>query len=362
MSTALCRSTHLPTAELPSAAELVAAALKVLRSNPDVLPCNRLAVSTNVFVPMRIKPGSLSRLFSPQGKPARCTDGGEETRVVLAGSAKRARFMESVPPESVQSCAVSTCALVTASTASAATVSHPQQKPSLLQIVHLQGQVHEEAGASEGAPGLTANDGAGSGDVKDMDCHSWLERVAPGEDASACVADDGACEHAHSMNSLGNVQYECSVPQSQSAGCPSAAVGERLVHQMSQHGQACAPTLRRTNSCTETVSNVGRGLKDALLSLNGKGEMQCVDIGAGAVTHPGAHRAKHTDPTSDHQESIDIAEQRRMYYLIQMQARHRRQGKYVSPDPVARRASQSGTRHAKPAGKQTSILSLLNKK
>lgn len=351
-------------AKLPSAAELVAAALKVLRSRSDVLPCNRLAVSTNVFVPMITKTGSLSWLFSPQGKSKLSQDGREERRAVLAGSARRARLMDSEAPVETHSCEVSLPAMVpnSASTASAANASHTQHQPSVLQLEHLQGQVHGEAGASERALGPTSNGVTGSGDGVAMDCHLWLAHAALGKDYSTCVMDAGACEHAHSMNSQGNVQHEWSVSHSQSAGCPSAEAGQTVVHQRSQPGQTCAPAFGKTLSCADTAINVGRGLDDALLSPNGEREMHSVDRRGAAVAHAGAHTAKSTEPTSDHQEGIDVAEQRRIYHLIQMQSRHRRQGKYVSHGPVPRRAPLSGTQHGKPAGKQTSILSLLNKK
>lgn len=74
----LCRSVQLHSSEVPSASELFDVAMGILRSLPELMPCNRLAISTNTFQPL---PGSdgglLDQMFSaprqkpkPKGKPA----------------------------------------------------------------------------------------------------------------------------------------------------------------------------------------------------------------------------------------------------------------------------------------------------
>jgi hypothetical protein len=50
----VCRSTQLPSlgAKVPAASVLVATALQLLQRSGGVLPCNRIAVSTNDFLPL----------------------------------------------------------------------------------------------------------------------------------------------------------------------------------------------------------------------------------------------------------------------------------------------------------------------
>ena len=73
-----CRSVQLQTSEVPSASELFDTGMGILRSIPDLLPCNRIAISTNTFQPL---PGSgggaLDQMFSaPRQKPKPKAAGG----------------------------------------------------------------------------------------------------------------------------------------------------------------------------------------------------------------------------------------------------------------------------------------------
>jgi hypothetical protein len=67
----VCRSVQLRSSEVPSASVLFDVALGMLRSIPELMPCNRIAISTNSFQPL---PGSdgglLDQMFAaPRLKP-----------------------------------------------------------------------------------------------------------------------------------------------------------------------------------------------------------------------------------------------------------------------------------------------------
>lgn len=91
-----CRSVLLPSTGLPSAGELVATALKVLKRSPNVMPCNRVAVSTNVFIPIVTKSGSLTSMFSLKEKRLPSKTSEDRSLLPLPCGAKRARSVDSI--------------------------------------------------------------------------------------------------------------------------------------------------------------------------------------------------------------------------------------------------------------------------
>ena len=79
--------------------------------------------------------------------------------------------------------------------------------------------------------------------------------------------------------------------------------------------------------------------------------------------HPGGTAGRMIDSCHDVPDDIDVAEQRRIYHLIKMEARdHKQSGQSPSTSVVRSAVKRIVQSDHRTAGTQASILSLLSKK
>lgn len=356
------------TSELPRAAELVVAALNVLKSNPDVLPCNRLAVSTNVFVNMNNTAGSLSSMFPPKTKLQHGKGGGTRAPAQFS-NVKRAKLLHSAPPETPTSCQPSgSCGAAmptamhvdTCTVSNGATSDRPKGKRSLLQLVQPQGAVQGKVDVPEGPTNDQADNAAGEHGVE-SECHSRITRA---EKSNGIIIEGIGGTSGWERASTPHDGFDCrwAGPRSQPTRCHSAAA---VVTEVQQRWQAGLSDHVPAHHCCSSVDRGMRGpFKADPAQSHGDALTSQSVVGNSAGRHcAGVCVAHNICRSVDNHEGIDVAEQRRIYHLIQMQAREQRQGGLLSSASVLHRAAQPAARQMhKPARKQASIISLLNKK
>lgn len=303
----------------------------ILQSTPDVLPCNRIAVSTNTFQPL-------------------CTEGGKIGQLLSAAKA------------------------------------HERGKPSV-KGKHAR---DEAAGADNGkdpclqgalsrqrvGPSASSMAAGTTGERKP----SLMARVWNAQEAAADVASPwrGAANHDAGPSVACVTQSEPPVGGAASLWASEAGLAASDLHKRPAEQRQAEPEALRgspAEGCTADVLMLPRA---AGTPYQGMGEAQRASTHQPAAWHEhvracapgtgtettGLHATSSRCVAERHEDDLvareDAAEQRHILHLIQMQARSQRSNARESPS-VSEGLVQ-GTPGRGNARRQQSILSLLNKK
>eukprot|EP00892_Ulva_mutabilis_P007318 jgi/Ulvmu1/4959/UM207_0003.1 len=368
------RSAHLPSRGLPSSGDLVAIALKVLKSSPDVMPCNRVAVSTNMFTPMGTKAGSLASMFSPKGKPrlsmpmehSGLTQRCGEPHVHAAGVGAHTSVVCKVGvPDDVETgpACTSNLAAFEGSMGGEPVASRLHGKRTLLQLMQ-EGVVDACGGCKvEGKRTFIQPGGACESSVH-LTCTARVTHVGCREDPVPIIP----CEDVHGVAAEWGGSNKRQVPQRRSAWSEPVTLRVKdPTHACQAEAVSCGwPTDPHAVSADHYESNSGHRPHESSAAIAwGKESRDCAMLPVGSDGNGDvgkvANSALTTRPTQDATQGVDVAEQRRIYHLIQMEARdHKQIGRAPSlMRPVGKSGQTLGQKHVP---KQASILSLLHKK
>lgn len=171
------------------------------------------------------------------------------------------------------------------------------------------------------------------------------------------------CEHAHSDAG----RHDWQSPERAFAWSEPVVAGpQRADARVQIQTDAFAQHANAPTDCQASGSG-SEGVSGSAAACQGKGTAgyEQFPIAGRTPFHSGAVAvctettlARHDEP-----EGVDVAEQRRIFHLIQMEARDRKPVGHVPSSSVTRPAAKSSLRSGhKAARKQASILSLLNKK
>lgn len=376
----MCRSTHLRTTDVPTASELFDVAMGILRKLPELMPCNRLAISTNLFQPLAGSDGGAFHQKFPLTPKKSIFKGNAKEKAAGAGSAKvdSALPLKAWPVKQKQMVVQDTTKNIpqAAATPHAIIEAHPSKdhadiapcadvaKPAAVIPATADFPVSPRQGQQRNTAMLPGTNPQSTGAAKSVGTGRWVQRRAP--IVSNIVQPAGAGSSLHDGTSSADIR---STDNMQQAPFVPAVVGTPGVQQAAdsaatrwmQWAQQAATEKQSVDEAAEQ-SLLGTHMSDAPASC-GTGALHLEQNAqhTGHTEAEAAHGSKNeiinlTDEPECDLGSVDIAEQRHILNLIQMKT------------PRAGRSSMPPD-HRSPTGvikggvrKQSSILSLLSKK